>query len=238
MRYLGGKTRLAKPIVNAILADTDIRENWIEPFVGGGSVLEQAVKKFQNCTAGDASEDLILCWSSLSNGWKPPRSISEETYEYLKHDEPSALRGYVGYACSFGGKWFGGYPRDRTGKRDMIDEAYRATMRKASAFVDVEWHSGDYESIRIPGKSVVYCDPPYANTTGYSSVGEFDHKRFWSVMDKWVDLGHTVYVSELDAPDHWYPILEVKRKVGRCMTVNGDGNNSQIQADCLFSRSR
>ena len=39
MRYLGGKTRLAKHIANAILADTDRRGDYIEPMIGGGSVF-------------------------------------------------------------------------------------------------------------------------------------------------------------------------------------------------------
>ena len=48
MRYLGGKTRLAKHIAEAILTDTDSRSTYIEPMVGGGSVLAEMSPHFEN----------------------------------------------------------------------------------------------------------------------------------------------------------------------------------------------
>ena len=42
MRYMGGKAKVARRIVAAILADTGARDVWYEPFVGGGNVMEHA----------------------------------------------------------------------------------------------------------------------------------------------------------------------------------------------------
>jgi len=55
--------------------------------------------------------------------------------------------------------------------------------------------SASYESVSILPNSVIYCDPPYANTGGYLKA--FDHDKFW----QWVrECRHPVYVSEYTAP--------------------------------------
>lgn len=47
---------------------------------------------------------------------------------------------------------------------------------------------------------LIYCDPPYANTSGYRS-GDFDSAAFWQRV-RWLEgWGHTVIVSEYAAPD-------------------------------------
>lgn len=52
-----------------------------------------------------------------------------------------------------------------------------------------------YEQVPILPNSVIYCDPPYANTSGYTR--SFDHARFWG----WVrECPHPVYISEYTAP--------------------------------------
>lgn len=43
------------------------------------------------------------------------------------------------------------------------------------------------------------ADPPYNNTTGYAG-DRFDTTEFWIAMRLLADLGHTVFVSEQEAP--------------------------------------
>lgn len=236
MRYLGGKARLATRIVDAILADTTARDLWVEPFLGGASVLAKARPHFRHAIASDASPDLIACWSAVADGWDPPSVLTEDEYRAQRHAPVSALRGYVGFACSFGGKWFGGYARDPKGGRDMIVDAHSATVRKGRALAGTEFICGDYAELDPPAGAVVYCDPPYAGTTGYSAVGKFDHARFWDTMDAWSDRGCHVYVSELEAPDHWVPLLTIKRQVGRSMTPDKVGNGGALIADIVYKR--
>ena len=114
MRYLGGKSRIAKPILEVILANATERTGvYWEPFIGGGGMASKAAKHFNRCIYSDQDEDLMLMWEALATGWEPPEQVSEEEYKALRHAEPSALRGFVGYGCSFGGKWFGGYARSK-----------------------------------------------------------------------------------------------------------------------------
>jgi DNA adenine methylase len=112
MQYMGGKSRIAKPIAAAILEATSARCSYVEPFMGAGSVAAQLVPQFKRAYLSDASEDLIALWSAVQRGWEPPVEVTSAEYASLREAAPSALRGFAGYGCSFGGKWFGGYARN------------------------------------------------------------------------------------------------------------------------------
>lgn len=53
----------------------------------------------------------------------------------------------------------------------------------------------------IDANTVVYCDPPYAGTTGYKGTDPFDHVEFWNTCRVWADAGAAVFVSEYSCPD-------------------------------------
>jgi DNA adenine methylase len=55
-----------------------------------------------------------------------------------------------------------------------------------------------YDELEIPDNSIIYCDPPYSDVTGYKST--FDTYKFWDwVREK--SKANTVYVSEYVAPE-------------------------------------
>lgn len=115
MQYLGGKARLRKQIgayINEIIGDRE----YIEPFVGGGNILAEVRAKKR--TALDANEALITMYKALQKGWRPPTAVSEEEYAHYKalKDPNDPMTAFVGFAASFGGKWFGGYARSRQGQ--------------------------------------------------------------------------------------------------------------------------
>lgn len=64
-----------------------------------------------------------------------------------------------------------------------------------------------YDLVSIPKDSVVYCDPPYANTHTYLS--EFNHFEFYDWCKKQSSL---VFISEYSMPEDFYLIAEFKRK--------------------------
>lgn len=202
MQYMGGKAKIARRIVAAIMDDTPARERWFEPFVGGGNVIEHAAPHFGRCVGMDAHPDLIMMWQAIADGWLPP-DLTRERYAELKGAEPSAERGYAGFGASFGGKWFGGYgvsPRD--------GEVWRATQRtlarQGGVFqrYDVRFRLSLFGDHTPPPGTAVYCDPPYIGTTGYSTGG-FDHDAFYKTLIEWSEL-RPVYVSEYFVPD-WVP---------------------------------
>ena len=113
MLYLGGKGRNGRAIANAILSRTTRRARLIEPFIGGANVTKSLAPEFQDVWVGDTHEDLILMWRAAARGWSPPSSVTEKEYAEARLAAPSALRGFIGFGCSYGGKWWGGYARPR-----------------------------------------------------------------------------------------------------------------------------
>lgn len=214
MKYLGGKTRLAKPIAALIVSMAEGRSTYVEPFMGGCSVLAEVAPKFGKVIGADAMPDLVMMWQEAQNGWVPPSSVTEEEYQTLRHADPSALRGYVGFQCSFSGKWFAGYSRDNRGD-NYAAQGIRGLRRKSAKLQGVEIRLSDYRELsdEINKNTVVYADPPYANTTGYLATGAFDSEEFWRTMDEWVERGARVLVSEYRAPDHWNEVWSIDRDV-------------------------
>jgi DNA adenine methylase len=161
--------------------------------------------------AYDIHPDLIMMYHAIQSGWLPPEFISEELYNDLKCSSASALRGYVGFACSFGGKWFGGYARVVENDRRLDQESYRRIIKNRADFADIYINQRDYTDIPIHATDIIYCDPPYANTLGYDKK-HFDTLGFWQEMRIWGNYGAAVIISEYEAPDDFKVIWEKPRK--------------------------
>lgn len=238
MQYVGGKFRQRRDFVPAILADTPNRERYLEPFVGGGAMLERMAPNFKSARASDVHEDLILMYQALLAGWEPPEEVNEKEYAELKFAEPSALRGFVGFACSFGAKWFGGYARNKTGK-SYAGTSKRNLAKMLPLVEHVGFHHTSYDFWKPSAGTVVYADPPYANVgVGYKDSAGFDHPAFWNKMDEWTDRGALVYVSEFSAPPHWEPIAESVQR----LTIAGNSpvtaREQGLQHDRLWKRTK
>ena len=131
MKYMGSKARHAKELLPIILANRTEGQWYVEPFVGGANMID---KVDGNRIGADLHTSLIEMWQSVSNGWLPPEQVSEGMYREAKSLPESALKGYIGFAMSFSGKWFGGYRRDSVGKRDYSLEAYKDTTKYKDSF--------------------------------------------------------------------------------------------------------
>lgn len=233
MRYIGGKSKLAKQIADVVLDNSIGREVYLEPFIGGGSTFARIAPHFDKAIAGDLSEDLILMWQGLTDGsFVAPDAISEEEYALLRSQEPSALRGLAGFGGSFGGKFFAGYARgglQANGQpRNHQGESARAATRIADALKDTPtvFELASYETwVAEPGM-VIYCDPPYVNTQGYTT-GSFDTDKFWDVCDSWVDGGASVFVSEYVAPGHWESVWHQSHRQSLVLPEQGRNTTTE-----------
>ena len=215
MRYLGGKSRIAKDIV-AQLPSPEVVGSVYEPFCGGGAVTVALAQKYSVVQASDVHKDLIYMWRSLQEGWTPPTEVSEELYQHWRYTEPTtqeeaALKAFLGYGGSFGGRYFRGFARGGLTAggtpRNHSQESRRRALSDVQQLTNVTFCSGDYEAlIRAKPGDLVYCDPPYKDTTPYSRTERFDYERFWGWADHLAETGVYVYVSEHQAPDGWVPI--------------------------------
>lgn len=238
MQYLGGKSRLAGQIRDAIIShvgDTTGRTYW-EPFLGGAGAFDRIAPAFERAVGSDIHPDVAALWQAVfQEGWVPPESVTEDEYQAARGwSEPSALRGFIGFGCSFGGKWFGGYAR--SSGRDHPNESRRNVIRSRDRIVGnvpVTILNCGFKDITPAAGDVVYCDPPYADTTGYTTGG-FDHAEFWAWADELTSRGVRVFVSELTAPEGWVCIWSKTRSV-TVTSQGGPGANKKV-VDALYTR--
>jgi DNA adenine methylase len=223
MKYLGGKSKIAKEIgliLNNLL-DKHKPVAYLEPFVGAGWMIKEI--NYHTRIGSDLSHDVVLLLSAVANGWIPPDNISEEEYkEYKKQQYPSKERGFVGFGCSWGGKWFGGFARGKTSSgepRNYAAESKTSLIKKAKNFSAINWHHKSYLDWH-PENYLIYCDPPYFGTTEYKD--KFDHSVFW----EWVRLvskNNIVLVSEFTAPNDFRVIWEKTK-----LTDLGSSDKSKV----------
>jgi len=230
MQYFGGKKRIAKQIVEYISQYVTDKDYYLEPFVGSGAILENisGIKRY----ASDYNVYLIELYKALQKGWLPPQNITEEEYLYIKNnkEENKALTAFVGIGCTFSGKWFGGYARNKD-KKNYALAAYNTLLKQLPKIQDVYFSSVDYKLLN-PHNALIYCDPPYQNTTTYGVIGKFNHTEFWEVMRKW-SAENIVFISEYNAPDDFRCVLEIKTKTS-IRDKNGEVIN---RIEKLFTKS-
>lgn len=205
MKYMGSKNRIAKHILPIMLKYRKPDQYWVEPFVGGGNMIDKVDGKR---IGADSDENTINALISIRDNIEElPKNNSEFTesdYKKLRGDTSYKHYGYAGYGFSYSGKWLGGWCRDRENKRDYVAETYRNAVKQSPNLQGVELINSSYLDLDIPENSIIYCDPPYANTTKYK--GGFDHDEFWEWVRLKVIDDHTVFVSEYNAPDDFKSI--------------------------------
>ena len=208
MQYFGGKAKIAKYIVPYLEGVRKENQIFIEPFVGGANIISHMSGKRK---AYDFNEYLIEMYKGVQNGYELPDSLTEEEYRYIREhkDEDKVLTGFVGFGCSFAGKWFGGYARNKQ-NHNYCKASKNSLMKKMSTMIDVEFDWRDYKSLFLKG-CLIYCDPPYANTTKYTGVPDFDSEEFWDIMREW-SKDNDVYISEYEAPDDFVSVLDIPTK--------------------------
>lgn len=166
----------------------------------------------------DRHEYLIALLKGVQGGYELPDTVTENDYQHIRQhkDDDPVLTGFVGFGCSFGGKWFGGYARNKGGT-NYAAQSKKSLLKDMEALKTADFVCGDYRDLPIPYGAVIYADPPYEGTTGYSGE-KFDSDAFWIAMRLLADTGHTVFISEQSAPPDFICIWE--KPFTRTLDVN------------------
>ena len=214
MKYMGSKARHAKEILNVILNEVNNNStkytSWVEPFVGGANMIDKVPSKYIRY-GNDINSDLIFLFQSIQDGsYTPPDELSEEEYKEARNQNVNpAHRAFVGIGCSYSGKWFGGYARGNNSKGQPRNYCLESKNNLLSQNIEnVIFTSKDYQLMKIPYHSIIYCDPPYSGTTKYKD--DFDHSIFWKWCEEQTKKENLVFVSEYHAPNNWECIWEKK----------------------------
>lgn len=234
MQYLGGKSRTRNQIAAYLNRIRKPGQPYWEPFVGAGWVLEKI--KGQPIYASDANEALIFMWQRLQRGWEPPDVVSEELYQKAKAGLcDAALTAFIGFGCSFSGKWFAGYARGENRNyagearrrlartTNYARQAHRSALSYTERFDGPVFFAANFLTCYPPESGcLIYCDPPYEDTTAYGAVPPFDHSQFWERVGWLEEQGHTVVVSEYQAPDGFSCVVEMVTKTDMHTTGGKD----------------
>lgn len=208
MKYQGSKARIVNEILPIMLNAMHPEQAFVDGFTGGCSVIQNVPLEYKRI-ANDNNRYLIAMWEKLTTtNWQPPTRIEKSFYDKVrdswhKNDGryDDALIGWIGFQASRNGRFFdGGYSSHDHKGRDYINENIRNTNKQLPFLIGVEWQCGSYECIIMPKTSLIYYDPPYRGTSGYSTSKGFDHERFYDWVRQMKRDGHTVYISEYDIP--------------------------------------
>lgn len=212
MKYVGSKARLSKelaPIIQSYIDNIPDCNGYWEPFVGGANMIDK-IRCLRKCGSDSHPYLIALLKHVQKTTGDLPDTITEEEYNAVKANPDNYPDWYVGLVgfCSFGGKWWGGYPRgfktDGVTPRDITNEAIRNIKKQAPNLKGIIFVCGNYYKIDVVDM-VIYCDPPYRDTTKYAT-GNFDYERFYAWC-KEMSKNNTVLVSEYWMPEDGFECI-------------------------------
>ena len=220
MKLMGSKSRIAKDIVPIIqeCIDSNRLNTYIEPFVGGCNVIDKisCPKRY----GYDKNKYLIALFKHLQNGGQLLPEVSRELYSEVRANYKSGeyedwYVGNIGFLASYNCRWFdggyakSGYEKTKTGyrHRDYYKESKDNIEAQIPYVRDVIFNVQDYIELVSDSTSMIYCDPPYANTKKFANALNFDYEKFWDTMRKW-SKNNFVLISELSAPKDFVCIWE------------------------------
>ena len=232
MQYMGSKNRIAKyivPIIQKYIDENNIT-TYLEPFVGGANVIDKI--KCEHKIGSDSNPYLIaLLKYIVDNSSNLPKEISYEQYKQCMRNKEKYedwYVGFVGFLCSFGSKFFGGYARGKSnsGKpRNYALESYKNLNKQSPNLRNINFKVCDFREIKNCKNNLIYCDPPYKNTTKYST-DDFPYNEFYDWCRK-MSKNNIVLISEYSMPDDfeciWQKQVTVAIDCNR--RVNSDKNN-------------
>ena len=232
MWYMGSKNRLSKYLVPIIESYIDEKtEGYMEPFVGGANIIDKV--NCDNKIGYDVHKELIALLNYVKVNNDIPEIITEEEYKKVKNNKENYedwYVGLVGFCSTFGAKYFGGYARSKKDKFNG-EKSYLAikNLKKQSVnFTNITFECEDFRKIKNIKNHVIYCDPPYRNTTKYKTE-TFPYEEFYDWCRQ-MSKDNTVLISEYWMPDDFECIWEKESKVNFDSNRNpNDDKNKRIE---------
>lgn len=249
MKYLGGKQRLGKHIavylkivLNEFIEKKIRVDGYLEPFCGSLGVLKNMteLQNINNIIANDYHPDLIQMWKEVKEGtFVCPLEVTEEDYNNAKQlVSPSALKSFIGFGLSFGGRFFGAFAHKYINDKheDFCKEMTNSLKRIGPTIKNVNFTNTDYLQLN-PLNMFIYCDPPYKSTKypikyrrGIKKYDVFNNEEFWEVMRKW-SKNNFVIISEMSAPDDFIEVWSLERYRSACQSTKTRFKNGVVATD-------
>lgn len=202
---MGSKRRIATSLSDIIMKDVVKSNGFIETMCGGLNLTDKIFH--ENIICYDNNKYLIALYKFLQKYNIPP-SMREVTYEqYIRVQRNKNLYydwyvGLVGFCASYGGKFFGGYARHYKGDdsgsiaKGSIENLIKQkeTICRVKNFICCDYYNINPKEYN---GYVFYNDPPYKDTTKYSTG--FDYEKYYNWCRE-LSKNNIVYCSE-----YWMP---------------------------------
>lgn len=232
MLYLGSKNRISKelsPVIQSFINDKC--GAYIEPFVGGGNMIDKIHHPVK--IGSDIDKYVIAVLNGLKDGIYPPEYVSKELYEDVKnHKEQYSdfIVGYIGYELSFGAKWFAGYVKrdDKKHRGDIY--SYKSCVRQMPDLKNITFVNCDFRTYSNVKNCVIYCDPPYKDATSFKNKFQYEDFYDWC---RELSKDNTVLISEYNMPNDFECIWKKETKV-TLDSNKSSGNESDKRVEKLF----
>ena len=237
MAYVGGKAKGSNFIIDILNNPKYDNLSYLEPFVGYAHIMKK-VRRKKRIYLGDNNENLIVLLKYIQKCDGKYPVISPAKYQKLRETKATSIeKSMAAFAYSYNGKEFAGYVnKKKEGDKIRIYPEERKkhyeTLRALDTFRGATIKQCEYKSwepLISKGGFVVYCDPPYINTQGYTTSSDFDHEKFWETMRRWSRLGNHVFVSEYIAPRDFATVGSSQKR----LSLAGKGA-AEIRTEKLF----
>lgn len=198
---------------------------------GGANIIDKV--NCDNKIGYDVHKELVALLNYIKVNDDIPEIITEEEYEKVKNNKENYedwYVGLVGFCSTFGAKYFGGYARSKKDKFNG-EKSYLAikNLKKQSVnFKNITFECKDFRKIKNIKNHVIYCDPPYRNTTKYKTE-TFPYEEFYDWCRQ-MSKDNTVLISEYWMPDDFECIWKKESKVNFDSNRNpNDDKNKRIE---------
>lgn len=212
MQYFGGKSRIAKKLGAELQSRLRPNQTFVDLFCGSCNIVSNVNAKVR--IANDIHPQLMAMHRAVQNGWIPPEVVTEEDYKLVRDSGEDHVKGFVGFGCSFGGRYFEGYARAIQTQRNFALAAKNSTLKKHSRMRDVIFTCQSYDELQLDPESLIYCDIPYRGTKWFSGTKKFNHDDFYKWAKNAKAVGHTVLISEYaeSVPDGFEVVWKLESK--------------------------
>lgn len=243
--YMGNKSRLLDRIHGTLsVLDIPRFDTFVDLFCGGGSVGYSMVPKGVKIIMNDIDPGLIALHKTIRDDperlffFEKMKAPTKEMFNLMKQgcSDYDTFNKFI-YSFSTNGKAYlwgetrlntppEQLNRQRTEPRERMRHLDDINALYGRYWPDITFLNQSYDEVEIPQGALVFCDPPYRNTAGYSS-GDFDHERFYAWC---LACENIVLISEYDMPSDFYLLDEYS------LASQGGGNkNTKDVVERLYS---
>ena len=237
MQYMGSKNRYAKyivPIIQSYIDENNIAK-YLEPFVGGANIIDKV--RWEKKIGCDSNEYLIALLQYVSNQNEMPLEIDENEYNEVKNNKENYDKWYVGlvgFTATFGNKFFGGCARNKTkSTADYSRTAINNIRKQQPNLKSAYFISKSFQDIPTEKLNdyVIYCDPPYRDTTTYKTR-PFPYEEYYDWVRE-LSKNNIVLCSEYWMPDDFECIWS-KETTTQIDSNRKAGDSKNIRIEKLF----